>query len=106
VQSDIADAIKLYGVGSLWTPKSLALHTHAVLQGIYILAKANGNVVVAEQSIDHLRRYVELLFRRPKMKRVSKGLVKRSARIGSTSRGRKKSGAIARQNTKGGKKSR
>jgi TetR/AcrR family transcriptional regulator, transcriptional repressor for nem operon len=65
VQSDIAAAIELYGIGSDWTAESLALHTHAVLQGVYILAKAKGTIRVAEQSIDHLRSYVELLFARP-----------------------------------------
>jgi TetR/AcrR family transcriptional regulator, transcriptional repressor for nem operon len=65
VQSDIAAAIELYGSGSDWTAESLALHTHAVLQGVYILAKAKGTIRVAEQSIDHLRSYVELLFSRP-----------------------------------------
>ena len=65
VQSDIAAAIELYGLDSDWTAESLALHTHAVLQGVYILAKAKGTVRVAEQSIDHLRGYVELLFSRP-----------------------------------------
>jgi TetR/AcrR family transcriptional regulator, transcriptional repressor for nem operon len=65
VQSDIAAAIEVYGIGSDWTAESLALHTHAVLQGVYILAKAKGTILVAEQSIDHLRSYVELLFSRP-----------------------------------------
>jgi TetR/AcrR family transcriptional repressor of nem operon len=105
VESDIAAAIKLYGVGSQWTPKSLALHTHAVLQGIYILAKANGNVEVAEESIDHLRRYVELLFRRPKTKRVSKQLTRGSGKIASASLGRKVPSSISRHSIKSRKKS-
>jgi TetR/AcrR family transcriptional repressor of nem operon len=33
-----------------------------VLQGAFILAKANGGAQVAAESVDHLRRYVELLF--------------------------------------------
>src|SRR5580698_2533136 len=65
VESDIADALKLYRIRAPWTAESLALHTQAVLQGAFILAKAKGNAGVAEASIDHLRRYVELLFRRP-----------------------------------------
>lgn len=72
VQSDIAAAIELYGVRFDWTAESLALHTHAVLQGIYILAKAKGSIQVAEQSIDHLRSYAELLFPRPEASRVGK----------------------------------
>jgi TetR/AcrR family transcriptional repressor of nem operon len=35
----------------------------AVLQGAFILAKAKGSAAVAIDSIDHLRRYVELLFK-------------------------------------------
>src|SRR6202166_1848511 len=68
VESDIADAMKRYHIRAPWTAESLALHTQAVLQGAFILAKAKGNAAVVEASIDHLRRYVELLFRRPKKK--------------------------------------
>ena len=66
VESDIADAMKRYRIRTPWTAESLALHTQAVLQGAFILAKAKGHGGVAEDSIEHLRRYVELLFRRPK----------------------------------------
>ena len=66
VESDIAAAMKLYRLGAPWTAASLALHTQAVLQGAFILAKAKGSAAVAEASIDHLRRYIELLFRRPR----------------------------------------
>jgi hypothetical protein len=45
-----------------WTPASLAVHTQAVLQGASILAKATGDGQVARDSIDHLARYIELLF--------------------------------------------
>jgi TetR/AcrR family transcriptional repressor of nem operon len=68
VESDIAAAMKLYHRGAPWTAKSLALHTQAVLQGAFILAKAEGGAVVVEASIDHLRRYIELLFRGPREK--------------------------------------
>jgi TetR/AcrR family transcriptional regulator, transcriptional repressor for nem operon len=71
VESDIADAMKRYRIRAPWTAESLALHTQAVLQGAFILAKAKGNARVVEASIDHLRRYVELLFRRPR-KRISR----------------------------------
>jgi TetR/AcrR family transcriptional repressor of nem operon len=66
VESDIADAMKRYHIRAPWTAESLALHTQAVLQGAFILAKAKGNAAVAEASIDHLRRYIELLFRPPR----------------------------------------
>ncbi len=51
-----------------WTAASLALHTQAVLQGAFILAKAKGGPEIALQSVDHLKRYVELLFKHPKGK--------------------------------------
>jgi TetR/AcrR family transcriptional regulator, transcriptional repressor for nem operon len=66
VESDIADAMKRYRIRAPWTAESLALHTQAVLQGAFILAKAKGRAAVAEDSVDHLRLYVELLFCRPK----------------------------------------
>lgn len=59
---DIAQAMSQYGVVSDWTAESLAAHTQAVLQGAFILAKAKNDVGVAIESVDHLRRYVELLF--------------------------------------------
>jgi TetR/AcrR family transcriptional repressor of nem operon len=62
VEADIAEAIKRHGVRAKWTARSLALHTQAVLQGAFILAKARRDTSVAGESIDHLRRYVELLF--------------------------------------------
>ncbi len=64
VEADIAAAMKARGIKGRWTARSLALHTQAVLQGAFILAKATGGPEIAAQSIDHLRRYVELLFQR------------------------------------------
>jgi TetR/AcrR family transcriptional repressor of nem operon len=63
VEADIAEAMKAHDVRTDWTARSLALHTQAVLQGAFILAKAKGSAEVAAASVDHLRRYVELLFR-------------------------------------------
>jgi TetR/AcrR family transcriptional repressor of nem operon len=62
LEADIAEAMKLYGVKGDFTPQSLALHTQAVLQGAFILAKAKGGAAIAIESADHLRRYIELLF--------------------------------------------
>lgn len=59
---DIAEAMARYRVTAEWTPESLALHTQAVLQGAFILAKAAGGAEVAAASVDHLRRYITLLF--------------------------------------------
>jgi TetR/AcrR family transcriptional regulator, transcriptional repressor for nem operon len=63
VQADIAEAMKVYGIRAKWSAQSLALHTQAVLQGAFILAKAKCGPDVAAVSIDHLRRYIELLFK-------------------------------------------
>lgn len=68
VEADIAEAINVYGIRADWTSRSLALHTQAVLQGAFILAKARDSADIAAASIDHLRRYVELLFRSTKRK--------------------------------------
>jgi TetR/AcrR family transcriptional repressor of nem operon len=62
VEADIADAMARHGIAGPWTAESLALHTQAVLQGAFILAKARGSAAVVADSIDHLRRYIELLF--------------------------------------------
>jgi TetR/AcrR family transcriptional repressor of nem operon len=63
IQADIAEAMKRHGIRARWTAESLALHTQAVLQGAFILAKARGDAAIAEASIAHLRRYIELLFK-------------------------------------------
>ena len=64
VALDIAGAIKARGMKPEWTAGSLALHTQAVLQGAFVLAKATGSAAVAEEMVDHLKRYVEMLFGR------------------------------------------
>jgi TetR/AcrR family transcriptional regulator, transcriptional repressor for nem operon len=69
VEADIAQAIKHHGIRAKWTAHSLALHTQAVLQGAFILAKIKQDAAVAAESVDHLRRYVELLFQSAKVQR-------------------------------------
>ncbi|HUB18615.1 MAG TPA: TetR/AcrR family transcriptional regulator [Acidobacteriaceae bacterium] len=64
IEPDIAAAMEKYHVHGNWTPESLALYTQAVLQGAFILAKARGGPEVARTMVDHLRRYVEMLFHR------------------------------------------
>ena len=63
VEADIAEAMKRYRIRAPWTAESLAMHTQAVLQGAFILAKARGSAAIAIASIDHLHRYIELLFK-------------------------------------------
>ncbi|MCB1183960.1 TetR/AcrR family transcriptional regulator [bacterium] len=65
LEPDIAAAMTAHGITADWTPASLATHTQAVLQGAFVLAKAAGDRAVARDSVDHLRRYIELLFAAP-----------------------------------------
>ena len=62
LEIDIAEAMRQRGLRAPWTAKSLALHTQAVLQGAFILAKAKDDAKIAAASIDHLIRYIEFLF--------------------------------------------
>lgn len=64
LEADISEAKKLYAPKAPWTPKSLALHTQAVIQGSFILAKASGEVKIAADSINHLENYIHLLFKK------------------------------------------
>ena len=70
LEADIREAVERYGIEPSWTAKSLALYTQAVLQGAFILAKATGGAKAAADAVDHLRRYVELLFQKPKRRRT------------------------------------
>jgi TetR/AcrR family transcriptional repressor of nem operon len=63
LEPDIAEAMRKYGVTGKWTARSLALYTQSVVQGSFILAKAKGGPTVARECLDHLRRYIEMLFR-------------------------------------------
>jgi TetR/AcrR family transcriptional repressor of nem operon len=60
--TDIQAAIQKHGIAADWTVESLAYYTQAVIQGAFILAKAQQNSQVAADCLDHLHRYLELLF--------------------------------------------
>jgi TetR/AcrR family transcriptional repressor of nem operon len=62
IEVDIAEAMRKYHIAGDWTAQSLALYTQAVIQGAFVLAKAQQNSAVAADCIDHLRRYIEMLF--------------------------------------------
>lgn len=62
LEADIAAAMQAHAIESDWTPESLARHTQAVIQGSFIMAKATGDPETAREGLDHLARYVELLF--------------------------------------------
>lgn len=62
VEADIAAVMSVRGMAPGWNASSLALYIQSVLQGAFILAKAKHGPQVAADCIDHLRRYLELLF--------------------------------------------
>jgi TetR/AcrR family transcriptional repressor of nem operon len=62
VAKDIALARDYYAPNAPWSAESLALFTQAVIQGSFILAKANGGAEAAADSLRHLKRYIEQLF--------------------------------------------
>jgi TetR/AcrR family transcriptional repressor of nem operon len=81
LEADLAAAIEANGAPAQGAPaqgapdcvtaKSLALHTQAVLQGAFILAKASDDPAIARDSIAHLRRYFTCLFSQPLAKEAS-----------------------------------
>lgn len=62
LEADIAAAIKQRGISDGWTAESLARHTQTVIQGAFVLAKAGNDAALARESLDHLDRYIRLLF--------------------------------------------
>lgn len=62
VEQDIAEAMQQAGIASDFTPSSLAFHTQAVIQGAFILAKSKGGPEIAAECLDHLIRYLKMLF--------------------------------------------
>ncbi len=61
---DIQEAIDRYSIGAGVTAISLAYHVQATLQGAFVLAKAKGAPSFAQDTVQHLKRYVLILFRR------------------------------------------
>jgi TetR/AcrR family transcriptional repressor of nem operon len=68
VARDIAEAKARYAPCASFSPESLGLYTQAVIQGAFILAKAKNGSEIAGECIDHLRRYVEMLFNKAQPK--------------------------------------
>jgi TetR/AcrR family transcriptional regulator, transcriptional repressor for nem operon len=64
LETDFAAAIAAHTPPDCPSPASLALHTQAVLQGSFILAKGQGNADPVRDGLNHLRRYLRLLFKR------------------------------------------
>jgi TetR/AcrR family transcriptional regulator, transcriptional repressor for nem operon len=63
--ADIEAAVEKYGLSPEWTVESLAYYTQAVIQGAFILAKAQQSSHIAVSCLDHLHRYLQLLFTCP-----------------------------------------
>jgi len=71
LEADIGAAMKHRGIsGGGWTAESLARHTQTVIQGAFVLAKAGNNAALARESLDHLDRYIRLLFNCPDTEEV------------------------------------
>ena len=66
LELDIAEALRTYGGDRQWSAESLAIYMQAVIQGAFILAKAQRGPAVAVVCLDHLRRYIQTLFGHPK----------------------------------------
>lgn len=65
LEPDIEAAIRERGIVGDWTAESLARYTQAVIQGAFVLAKAGNDAALARESLDHLARYIRLLFQCP-----------------------------------------
>ena len=63
LEADIEAAMADRGIRGDWTAASLARHMQGVIQGAFIIAKAGNDPALARESLDHLERYVRLLFR-------------------------------------------
>ncbi|MFN0105300.1 MAG: TetR/AcrR family transcriptional regulator [Bryobacteraceae bacterium] len=62
---DIEAAKRRYAPAAPWTAESVGRFIQAVLQGSFILAKAKQGPEVVRESLEHLRRYLEILFTQP-----------------------------------------
>jgi TetR/AcrR family transcriptional repressor of nem operon len=67
----IDDVLREHPVAGL-RAESLAVHIQAVVQGAFVMAKARQDQKAAMDSLDHLHRYVELLFGRSTSSRKAK----------------------------------
>ena len=66
VEADVRAAMRHHAHADGFTAASLAAHIQAVIQGALVLAKTDRGCEIATACLDHLHRYVELLFpRRP-----------------------------------------
>jgi TetR/AcrR family transcriptional repressor of nem operon len=62
LESDFEAALRAHDVPRSVTAASLARHTQTVIQGAFVLAKAANDAALAREGLDHLERYLRLLF--------------------------------------------
>jgi TetR/AcrR family transcriptional repressor of nem operon len=70
LEADISAAMRARGICGDWTAQSLARHTQTVIQGALVLAKAGNDPALARESLDHLDRYLRLLFSCPNQEKT------------------------------------
>lgn len=64
--SDIEAAKQRYVPKATWSADSVGYFIQSVIQGAFIFAKAKQSADVAQESLAHLRRYLEVLFAQPR----------------------------------------
>lgn len=62
LERDIEAAKQLYAPNAPWSARSVGYFMQSVLQGAFIFAKAKQGPEVALASLEHLRRYLHMLF--------------------------------------------
>jgi TetR/AcrR family transcriptional repressor of nem operon len=62
LEADFAAALRERKVTGAPSAASLARYTQTVIQGAFVLAKAGNDPALARESLDHLDRYLRLLF--------------------------------------------
>lgn len=62
LEPDFEAVLAAYPTDADVTARSLAVHTQAVLQGAFVVSKAADDPQLVHDAIDHLRRYLRLLF--------------------------------------------
>jgi TetR/AcrR family transcriptional regulator, transcriptional repressor for nem operon len=62
---DVEAAKRLYAPNARWSAESVGYFIQSVLQGAFIFAKAKKGPEVARECLEHLRRYLGVLFAQP-----------------------------------------
>jgi TetR/AcrR family transcriptional regulator, transcriptional repressor for nem operon len=69
VTRDVKAAKRLYAPDAPWSAESVGAFIQTVLQGAFIFAKAKQSPEVVRESLAHLRRYLGLIFNKPRAAR-------------------------------------